>query len=168
MNQSKLTDEWATPRDFVESLGVNFDVDLAATSENKITQLYLSKETDALNVNWRYLGKMLWCNPPYSNITPWVEKSIDLIKHKDNACVIMLLPASTDTKWFKLCAENSSIFLLPGRLKFTNPNYEKATVARFGSMVAVFNQNLKHSIQYGFEKLKHSLECVDKNIRSKI
>jgi len=45
-----------------------FDIDLAATRENRKVPHFLDKEADALNTNWgmNNLNKIGFCNPPYS------------------------------------------------------------------------------------------------------
>ncbi len=50
---------------------------------------------DGLSHSWD--GEVAWCNPPFSDIRPWVEKA-----HGSNATVVMLLPANrTEQPWWQ-------------------------------------------------------------------
>ena len=53
-----------------------FDIDLAADSENTKCEKYFTKDDNAMFQDW---GKYNWCNPPYSNIEPFIEKAILLV-----------------------------------------------------------------------------------------
>ena len=77
----------------------------------------------------------LYCNPPYSNIEPFVDY---MIKHyKKGYNVIMLLPSRTGTKWFKkLIKENCHIYFFTQRLKFND--YK---CAPFDTMIISLNKN---------------------------
>lgn len=60
-----------------------------------------------------------FCNPPYSNIGPWIEKAFRI--HNDGDSVLLLLPANTDTKWFHRLAERATLCFWKGRIKFLKP-----------------------------------------------
>lgn len=75
-------------------------------------------------------------NPPYGReIGKWVEKALEESR-KEAECVVCLLPARTDTKWFHdFCLPFAkSITFLKGRLKFG----EATNSAPFPSMVVIF------------------------------
>jgi DNA N-6-adenine-methyltransferase (Dam) len=40
----------------------------------------------------------VWCNPPYGNITPWVEKGYK--ESLRGTTTVMLLPCRTETAWW--------------------------------------------------------------------
>mgnify|MGYP001464948791 CR=1 FL=1 len=49
---------------------------------------------DGLQVSW---GEHAFCNPPWGNIRPWVEKALQE-RERENGCVVhMLLPPATST-----------------------------------------------------------------------
>src|SRR6185369_13955822 len=50
-----------------------FTIDAAATPENAKLPRYWTAEDDSLQQCWA--DERVWCNPPYSNIRPWVEKA---------------------------------------------------------------------------------------------
>ncbi len=68
-------DDRATPLDvfgpFHERFG--FTVDVAAAGHNTKLERFYDLETSGLAQSWA--GERVWCNPPYSNIRPWVEKA---------------------------------------------------------------------------------------------
>lgn len=73
-----------------------FTVDAAASSHNAQLPRYWTKEVDGLSQSW--LGERVWCNPPYSNIGPWVKKASS---YEAQLCV-MLLPANrTEQGWWQ-------------------------------------------------------------------
>jgi hypothetical protein len=68
------SDEHYTPKALFETLGVKFDLDVAAPiGGSGIATYYFDKEMDGLQQEW--FGNV-WMNPPYSNPTPWVEKFV--------------------------------------------------------------------------------------------
>jgi hypothetical protein len=71
-------DEWYTPRWLFDALGVRFDLDVCApidrTHASVPTQQWYTTEDDGLVQPWH---GFVWCNPPYSNATPWAERMID-------------------------------------------------------------------------------------------
>jgi site-specific DNA-methyltransferase (adenine-specific) len=79
-------------------------------------------------------GNVVFCNPPYSEIEKWVAKAF-YESRKDNAVVVLLIPARTDTKYFhNYILHRSEIRFVKGRLKFGN----QKNAAPFPSMVIVF------------------------------
>jgi phage N-6-adenine-methyltransferase len=100
-----------------------FTIDVAASAANTKLERYYSIEDDGLAQSWA--GERVWCNPPYSDIRPWVEKAQDEYPHA--GCIVMLLPANrTEQKWWQELVEPyrdremSALYteFLPGRLRF--------------------------------------------------
>lgn len=138
-------DERYTPWTFFIPLDqeFNFTVDACATQESRKAPVFWTKEQNGLAQSWK--GARVWCNPPYSDIRPWVEKAWQA----EAELVVMLVPAWTDRQWwhelvepfrdrdgiyfapfkpagdpFSRCATLSTRFV-PGRVKFGfpgNPN----------------------------------------------
>jgi phage N-6-adenine-methyltransferase len=50
-----------------------FTIDAAASPTNAKLPRYWTRDDDALTQSWA--GERVWCNPPYSDIRPWVEKA---------------------------------------------------------------------------------------------
>lgn len=131
---SSKTDLWETPQDFFDKLNkeFHFTLDVCAISENAKCAAYYAPETDGLSQPW--VGTV-WCNPPYGReISNWVKKAYNENK-KQNNCIVMLLPARTDTRWFHdYIYEKAEIRFVRGRLKFVGSKNS----APFPSMVVIF------------------------------
>ena len=135
-----IKDCWQTPKFVFDHYNNKhkFVRDVAASSENKLCDEYYSEKHNALEQNW---SRVSWCNPPYSNIMPWVSKAI----HEMNLGrkTVMLIPADTSVKWFKLAFENcSSCEFISGRLAFINAETQKPVSGNNkGSVVFTFEPN---------------------------
>jgi phage N-6-adenine-methyltransferase len=100
----------------------NFTIDVAASPENAKLERFYAEADDGLAQDWT--GERVWCNPPYSDIAPWVEKAWD-----SNAdLVVMLLPANrTEQVWWQTLIEPGrrartlTVEFLPGRMRFIPP-----------------------------------------------
>lgn len=108
--------------EFAERLGP-FTVDVAAADHNARCDRFYTRETDGLNQPWA--GESVWCNPPYSDIAPWVRKA--WAEHQVTDRIVMLLPANrTEQSWWQLMVEpfrdrpSSPLRteFLPGRMRF--------------------------------------------------
>jgi len=104
-----------------------FTIDAAASATNARLPRFWTAEADALQQDWR--GDRVWCNPPYSEIEPWVAKA-----HHESArgcpLTVMLLPANrTEQGWWQRQVEpfrdgpdfRLRVSFLPGRLRFILP-----------------------------------------------
>ena len=133
---SSKTDQWATPKDFFDTLNAEFHLDLdpCADEENHKTPDYFTKEQDGLRQDWS--GRRVFCNPPYGRaIGAWVEKGFRE-GHKDDTIVVMLIPARTDTRYFHDFIKNrAEVRFVTGRLKFGGGG---GNPAPFPSMVVIF------------------------------
>lgn len=133
---TSATDLWATPQWLFDELNreFGFTLDTCALPENAKCEKYYTPEVDGLAQEW--LG-VVYCNPPYGKeVGAWTEKAAHEVSVGNADVVVMLLPASTDTKWFHKLWENKNVEVrfLKGRLKF---NDGKGS-APFPSMVCVF------------------------------
>lgn len=75
-----------------------FTIDVAASKENAKLPRYYDEEADGLSQSW--YEESVWCNPPYSDIGAWVEKSW---REMAKGCrrVVMLIPANrTEQDWW--------------------------------------------------------------------
>lgn len=128
---SSKSNEWATPQWFFDELNkeFHFTLDPCATPENAKCAKYYTREQDGLLQDWS--GETVFCNPPYGReIRKWVKKA-----HDENATVVLLIPARTDTAYFHdYILGKADIRFLRGRLKFGSAE----TNAPFPSMVAIF------------------------------
>ena len=128
------SDEWSTPQDIFNSLDqeFHFTLDPCATDENHKTPVYFTREQNGLDVSWG--GHRVFCNPPYSQISRWVEKAY-YEGCKDNTVVVLLIPSRTDTQYFhNYILHRSEIRFIQGRIKFGEAKYN----APFPSMIVIF------------------------------
>ena len=68
-------DEQYTPKWIFDKLGVTFDLDVCAPKDNIDHVPALNRYTEgSLEKEW--IG-LVWMNPPYSKVKPWVQKFLD-------------------------------------------------------------------------------------------
>ena len=130
---SSRSDEWETPIDIFNKLDAefHFDLDPCSTDSNHKCDKYFTKEINGLSKNWG--GRRVFCNPPYSNISEWVEKAYRE-SQQDHTLIVLLIPARTDTRYFHdYIYQRSAIRFIKGRLKFSGKGS-----APFPSMIVVF------------------------------
>jgi len=122
----KLKQEYETPDDFWSVIREEFrpDSDVAASAGNAKCDRFLTEEDNALSNSrpWLIMHQhkdVAWCNPPFRNMMPWVQKAYAEAQKVHNGCVLVLGPTS-NAKWMRFCHENASeIRLLCGtRIEF--------------------------------------------------
>ena len=105
---SKKSDNWATPKVMYEFY----------TKINYFDPCPLNSNFDGLKIDWQQKN---FVNPPYSKIKEFVDKSIE--EHKKGKEIFLLIPARTDTKYFrKLVDYGCDIVFITGRLHFNESN----------------------------------------------
>ncbi|ELB7342840.1 phage N-6-adenine-methyltransferase [Klebsiella michiganensis] len=117
---------WQTPVPLFVALDAEFclTLDAAASADNALCNRYITEEQNTLETPWAdYLSipGYAWLNPPYSDITPFVQKAAD--ESKNQIGTVMLVPADTSVGWFLEAIETASEvrFIVGGRLAFINP-----------------------------------------------
>jgi len=108
--------EHFTPKWLFDALKVQFTLDVSSPLNYKTHVPAQNKYTiieDGLTQKW--YGNV-WCNPPYSNPTPWVEKFID------HGHGIALLPMTRGKWWFNLWNKADAVMPVAHDLKFELPN----------------------------------------------
>jgi site-specific DNA-methyltransferase (adenine-specific) len=130
---SSETDLWSTPQETFDNLNkvFNFKLDPCATVENAKCENFFTKEDDGLSKDWAAYGNV-FMNPPYGReIGKWVHKA-----YTSGACVVCLLPARTDTKWWNDNCNNADVIkFIKGRLRFG----DSKNSAPFPSAIVIFN-----------------------------
>ena len=100
------SDEWATPKCIYDQ----------AMAKGMYDPCPLGVLIDNLKKDW---GESNFVNPPYSQLLRWVEKSIE--QHRKGKSVLLLIPARTDTKAFRMLYEYGiEITFITGRLRFND------------------------------------------------
>jgi phage N-6-adenine-methyltransferase len=125
-------DDRRTPRELFDPLNeeFGFTLDVAASYENALTNAYYNLEDDALTQPW---AGVVWCNPPYSDLRPWVLKAWLEWGRGDTEAIVMLLPANrTEQGWWQDLVEphrregRLETRFLRGRLRFDTPDHDYA------------------------------------------
>lgn len=140
-----VRDLWQTPMDLFLALDreFHFSADIAASDANHLLPIYLTEKDNALSqeTSWEMLNAgYLWCNPPYSDISPWVEKANALPEGSHG--VVMLVPADTSVGWFReALKEVTEIrFITGGRISFVRADTGKPVNGNNkGSMLLIWN-----------------------------
>jgi len=72
---TSTSDDWYTPRWLTEQLGLVFDIDVCAPVDHDARTVpakrYYTIEKDGLTQPW---DGLIWCNPPYSDPEPWIDR----------------------------------------------------------------------------------------------
>lgn len=105
----------------------DFTIDAAASASNARLPRFWTAEDDALRQSWA--GERVWCNPPYSDIEPWVRKAWQECRSDLCPLIVMLLPANrTEQGWWQRHVEvlrgystKFHVEFLPGRMRFDRP-----------------------------------------------
>lgn len=133
---SSNSDEHSTPQDFFDRVSKKaggFSLDPCASSKNAKCSVYHTKEANGLTHSWK--DHRVWMNPPYSGVSQWMEKAAKEAT-SNNATVYSLVPARTDTRWWRDHAMKANeIHFITGRLKFGAAK----TGAPFPSALVVFH-----------------------------
>lgn len=138
--------DWETPAELFGPLNdeFRFELDAAASVLNKKAFDWLGGpctpplgEWDGacgcgLCADWG--DRVVWCNPPFGKgLDKWVEKFASAKYH--GATVVALLPANTDTKWFRTVWWTATeIRFLSKRVQFVGSTSSNPC----GSMIAIY------------------------------
>lgn len=137
-------DTWATPPEIFHALDLEFRFGFDVCAEHSTAKCpeYWTINDDALKQDWAkaggVFGQWLFCNPPYSSITPWVEKAIEA--QLSGRGTVMLVMCDPSVKWFARAWEYASEirFITNGRLAF-HKNGVRAAGNNKGSVIFVFD-----------------------------
>ena len=110
------SDDYYTPPFIFEALGLEFDMDVCAPSAGVPwipAKQSISVIEDGLITPWNGL---VWCNPPFSNISPWIDK---MEAHGNGIALVGV----SKSRWCNNAWNQSgAIMLLPSNLKFIRAN----------------------------------------------
>lgn len=90
---------------------------------------------DGLVDDWDTRAGLVFINPPYSNVTPWIDRAIKEVKAEPGLTVVMLLKHDSSTKWYAKLHEAGANFLMCSRRLKHGTN----SGASFPSVLAVLN-----------------------------
>lgn len=137
-NPKVTNEDWLTPPEIFEALGMKFDLDPCGHTESYVpatTSFY--KTTNGLASTWT---GSVFMNPPYGKETAvWIER---FTEHSNG---IALVFARTDTQWFqKFCGDVDRICFISGRVKFLTPERKQVGTPGSPSML----------LAYGYESVR--------------
>jgi phage N-6-adenine-methyltransferase len=120
-----IDDRETTAEDFgVLDARFGFSIDVAASDENHKLPRYFTAQDDGLAHPWA--AERVWCNPPFSNLAPWIKKAWE---ETGAPLIVMLIPANRceQSFWqemiepFRDRGGVLSTEFLPGRMRFLTP-----------------------------------------------
>lgn len=131
-------DGWRTPRQVFDWLNriYRFDYDTACNSDNALAKpVWRGRaDCDALESVWT---GALFCNPPYSDIAPWVDKAIR--SAECCATVVMLIPSPNGEAYHARALRHAKrLILINGRIAFINADGKPVSGNNRGSCIYVF------------------------------
>lgn len=111
---------WRTPAEVYAALDSEFRFDFDPCPSGPMS--------DGLTASW--VGKRVYCNPPYNDIEPWLAKGVEA------ELAVYLLPARTGTRWFAEYAPRAAeVRFVRGRINFrghgSSGNYEWSVILVF-------------------------------------
>jgi hypothetical protein len=98
------SDERYTPAWVFNGLGLRFDLDVAHPADATThvpCERYYTRDDDGLTAPW---AGLVWCNPPFSNATPWAHRMIEhgnglLLGPVSNGAWTQRILAACDLAW---------------------------------------------------------------------
>lgn len=144
---SAARDEWRTPQWLFAWLDMRwaFDVDLACNADNALVVNALQAALHypdmltacTLNVRWNQFGRVGFCNPPYSNIDPWVDFAIESARL--GFVTVMLIPLPNgELRYRDIYSHATEIVDIVGRIPFVGADGNEVSGNTRGSCVATF------------------------------
>lgn len=116
------SDIWITPKYLIDALGP-FDLDPCGFLKEdgkpivETAKEYFTEKDNGLIKDWGY-GKMVFVNPPYSDLKSWMDKCAE---ESTKNSIIVLCFARTETKaWQQNVKYAYGINLINKRIKFIN------------------------------------------------
>lgn len=143
-------DEWLTPPSIIKALG-DFDLDPCSpinrpwsTAKDHFTEL-----DDGLSKEW--FGRV-WCNPPYTDIAPWLKKCI----YHGNAIALTFARTETENFFRYVWDKADSIFFFQKRLQFYHVTGKRSnTNAGAPSVLIAYGPNNSDAISESGLNGKH-------------
>lgn len=139
----KSTNEWYTPKEIIDSLGV-FDLDPCAPVKRlwDTAKNHFNKNDDGLKQEWT--GRV-FLNPPYTNsiARQFIEK---LVKHNNG--IALLYNRAENEMWHDLIFPNATALLFTkGRIKFYRPDGTRGDQPGCGSVFIAFGRDNAKMLQ---------------------
>lgn len=154
-------DDRATPPEVFGPLHkrFGFTVDVCASARNTKCERFYTSADNGLDQPWA--GDVVWCNPPFSRIRPWLVKA--WAEQATARGIVMLLPSNrTEQTWWQQLVEPYrdrpgsplTTEFLPGRIRFLRPWQDKAGPNErppFGCCVLIWHAAPRPAQQLGLD-----------------
>lgn len=135
--------DWRTPPEIFEPLNweFGFRLDAAASAENALCPLYITKEMDAFKVPWA--PGPVFCNPPSkrgeSRLIDWIKRGQEQAQNQMVTVVMLVRSATGSLAWQRIVFPYASeIRFIEGRINYLLPNGQRSDPAGFDSAVVIF------------------------------
>ena len=132
--RTKPSDEYRTPDEFFAMVDREFSFAFDAACNSGNCRAPRGAKTDegldGLLVPWL---SPTWCNPPYSNVLPWIKKAIHE-RDVRGVTSCLLVPADTSVGWWwrHVPHEAHEVRFTQGRLRFVCENGRPHTTKKGG------------------------------------
>lgn len=157
-----VRDLYETPQDIYDYLDSKFDfqLDVCAQHETAKNLMYFTIQDDAFTKNWASYcsgdNPAVYCNPPYSNIRPWIDHA--MTERERGLTTVFLVDGDYSVGWWPDDAEE--VWLITGypdpltgrwhsgRISFIDPITRKPKPGKTKpSAVIIFRPNPKYEPQ---------------------
>ncbi len=119
---SYTSDDYWTPKWIFDTMGVEFDLDVACPPNGPAhtpTTNYYTKQDDGLTSPW--YGNV-FMNPPFSKPQPWIMR---FLEHANGIGICV----ASKSRWFDhLWQHVDGIVFLPSNLKYESPNEKNGSI----------------------------------------
>lgn len=154
------TPEWYTPRHVIErvlNLFGEIDLDPCSNAKGAAANVpageHFTQADDGLSQQWH--GRV-YMNPPYGDeIGQWTARLLQAYADQEIDEAIALLPARTDTAWFRPFKQRALCCFVNGRLKFS----ESKDSAPFPSVIVYLGPDRENFVEY-FNDIGDIMEIV--------
>lgn len=140
---SSEKDDWQTPTEVLDVVRVMAPIGLdpCTTPDNPVgARRFYTPVDDGLRLAWGPDG-LVFVNPPYGRqIRAWVEKCVREAEH--GVEIVALLPARTDTAWWRIACRADALCFWTGRLAFVGADHP----APFPSVLAYWGDRRKRFV----------------------
>jgi hypothetical protein len=144
--QPSESDEWYTPPEIFEALGLTFDLDPCASIQVATrfvpAKYHYTKEDDGLAKSWHGL---VFMNPPFGGRhahVPWLHR---FLSHQNGIAIVR---AYTSADWFHELAVRADAMLFPkGKTRFIRPDGTRGECPSTGVVLLAMGSMAKQHLR---------------------
>lgn len=138
----KDRDYWETPDYLYNWIDKRYgiEIDLACTSENckAANGFYADKDWNAFDYEWGKLANVGFCNPPYSDIDPWLNKALNERDMYDFTTVFVI-PMPNGERRDSMIFQADRLWFIRDRISFIHADIKKVGPGNTrGTIIAVY------------------------------